>query len=53
VRYTLLSLFHTGSLATAEDKALLPDSIPKIRDQAEDEYLRHGIARHGRRIRWL
>jgi len=35
MRYTLLSLFHAGALATAEGKALLPDSILKIRDQAD------------------
>lgn len=35
VRYTLLSLFHAGALATAEGKALLPDSVLKIRDQAD------------------
>lgn len=35
VRYALLSLFHAGALATAEGKALLPDSILKIRDQAD------------------
>jgi hypothetical protein len=36
MRYTLLSLFHAGALATAEGKALLPDSILKIRDQADN-----------------
>lgn len=35
MRYTLLSLFHAGALATAEGKALLPDSILKIRDNAD------------------
>jgi hypothetical protein len=35
MRYTLLSLFHAGALATAEGKALLPDSILRIRDQAD------------------
>jgi hypothetical protein len=35
MRYTLLSLFHAGALAAAEGKALLPDSILKIRDQAD------------------
>jgi hypothetical protein len=35
MRYTLLSLFHAGALATAEGKVLLPDSILKIRDQAD------------------
>ena len=35
MRYTLLSLFHAGALATVEGKALLPDSILKIRDQAD------------------
>jgi hypothetical protein len=35
VRYTLLSLFHAGSQATAEGKALLPESVVKIRDQAD------------------
>jgi hypothetical protein len=35
VRYTLLTLFHAGALATAEGKTLLPDSVLKIRDQAD------------------
>jgi hypothetical protein len=35
VRYTLLSLFHAGALATAEGRALQPDSVLKIRDQAD------------------
>ena len=35
MRYTLLSLFHAGALATAEGKALLPESVVKIRDQAD------------------
>jgi hypothetical protein len=35
VRYALLSLFHAGAQATSEGKALLPDSILKIRDQAD------------------
>jgi mobilization protein NikA len=39
VRYALLSLFHAGALATSEGKVLLPDSILKIRDQADTRKL--------------
>jgi hypothetical protein len=35
VRYTLLNLFHTGAQTAAEGRQLLPDSILKIRDQAD------------------
>jgi hypothetical protein len=39
VRYVVLSLFHAGALATSEGKVLLPDSILKIRDQADTRRL--------------
>ena len=39
VRYVLLSLFHAGAQATSEGKVLLPDSILKIRDQADTRKL--------------
>jgi hypothetical protein len=35
LRYTLLNLFHSEALASAEGKRLLPDSIARIRDQAD------------------
>jgi hypothetical protein len=35
VRYTLLNLFHAGAQTASEGKQLLPDSIVKIRDQAD------------------
>ena len=35
VRYTLLNLFYAATMAASEGKQLLPDSIIKIRDQAE------------------
>jgi hypothetical protein len=35
LRYTLLNLFHSEALAATEGKRLLPDSIVKIRDQAD------------------
>lgn len=35
VRYTLLNLFHAGAQTASEGKQLLPDSILKIRDQAD------------------
>jgi hypothetical protein len=35
LRYTLLNLFHSNAKATAEGTQLLPDSIVKIRDQAD------------------
>ena len=34
-RYALLNLFHATALAGAEGKRLLPDSVLKIRDQAD------------------
>jgi uncharacterized protein (DUF1778 family) len=34
LRYMLLNLFHATAQANAEDKHLLPDSVVKIRDQA-------------------
>ena len=34
-RYVLLNLFHATALANAEGKHLLPDSVVKIRDQAD------------------
>jgi hypothetical protein len=33
--YALLNLFHATALAGAEGKQLLPDSVLKIRDQAD------------------
>jgi hypothetical protein len=35
VRYALINLFHAGAQATAEGKALLPESILNIRDRAD------------------
>lgn len=35
LRYTLLNLFHSNAKAAAEGTQLLPDSIVKIRDQAD------------------
>jgi hypothetical protein len=35
LRYTLLNLFHSNAKATSEGTQLLPDSIVKIRDQAD------------------
>jgi len=35
LRYTLLNLFHSEAKATSEGTQLLPDSIVKIRDQAD------------------
>ena len=35
LRYTLLTLFHSNSKAASEGTQLLPDSIVKIRDQAD------------------
>jgi len=34
-RYVLLNLFHATALANAEGKHMLPDSVVKIRDQAD------------------
>ena len=39
VRYTLLNLFHAGAQTAAEGRQLLPDSILKIRDQADTRKL--------------
>ena len=41
VRYTLLNLFHAGAQAALEGRQLLPDSILKIRDQADARKLQH------------
>jgi hypothetical protein len=35
VRYTLLNVFHAAAEAAAEGRQLLPDSVLKIRDQAD------------------
>ena len=35
VRYALLNLFHAAAEAAAEGRQLLPDSVLKIRDQAD------------------
>jgi hypothetical protein len=35
LRYTLLNLFHSTAKAASEGTQLLPDSIVKIRDQAD------------------
>ena len=35
LRYTLLNLFHSKAKAASEGTKLLPDSIVKIRDQAD------------------
>ena len=35
LRYTLLNLFHSNAKAAAEGTQLLPDSVAKIRDQAD------------------
>jgi hypothetical protein len=35
LRYTLLNLFHSNAKAVSEGTQLLPDSIVKIRDQAD------------------
>ena len=39
VRYTLLNLFHAAAQAASEGRQLLPDSILKIRDQADERKL--------------
>jgi hypothetical protein len=36
-RYALLNLFHATALAGAEGKQLFPDSVLKIRDQADSQ----------------
>ena len=35
LRYTVLNLFHSNAKAASEGTQLLPDSIAKIRDQAD------------------
>jgi hypothetical protein len=35
LRYTLLNLFHSNAKAASDGTQLLPDSIVKIRDQAD------------------
>ncbi len=35
LRYALWNLFHSGAQAASEGKQLLPDSVLKIRDQAD------------------
>jgi hypothetical protein len=35
LRYALLNLFHTGAQAASEGRQMLPDSILKIRDEAD------------------
>jgi hypothetical protein len=35
MRYTLLNLFHSEAKATSEGKEMTPESIVKIRDQAD------------------
>jgi uncharacterized protein (DUF1778 family) len=35
LRYAVLNLFHAGAQAASEGKQLLPDSVLKIRDQAD------------------
>ena len=35
LRYALLNLFHAAAQAASEGRQLLPDSILKIRDQAD------------------
>jgi hypothetical protein len=39
VRYALLNLFHAAAQAASEGRHLLPDSILKIRDQADTRKL--------------
>ena len=39
MRYTLLNLFHSEAKATSEGIQLQPDSIVKIRDQADTQKL--------------
>ena len=39
VRHTLLGLFHAGTQATAEGRPLLPESVLKIRDRADQNKL--------------
>lgn len=35
LRYALLNLFHAGAQAASEGRQMLPDSVLKIRDQAD------------------
>jgi hypothetical protein len=39
LRYSVLNLFHAGIQAASEGKQMLPDSIVKIRDQADAKKL--------------
>jgi len=39
MRYALLNLFHAAAQAASEGRQLLPDSILKIRDQADERKL--------------
>jgi hypothetical protein len=39
VRYALLNLFHAAAEAASEGRQLLPDSVLKIRDQADAQKL--------------
>ena len=39
VRHSLLSLFHAGAQATHEGKPMLPESVLKIRDNADRKKL--------------
>jgi hypothetical protein len=39
LRFALLSLFHAGAQATAEGRPLLPESVLKIRDRADQRKL--------------
>jgi hypothetical protein len=55
VRYVLLNLFHAASQAASEGRQLSPDSVLKIRDQADARKLQqarklldHFFAREGK-----
>jgi len=39
LRYSLLNFFHAGAQAASEGRQLLPDSVLKIRDQADVDKL--------------
>ncbi len=41
MRYVLLNHFHAGALAAAEGKQIFPDSILKVRDEADARKLQH------------
>jgi hypothetical protein len=41
VRYALLNLFHAAAEAAVEGRQLAPDSVLKIRDQADARKLQH------------